>query len=100
MNNRFKQKRIERNLTQAQLAKEVGVDRSMISKIESGGRCSIDVGLRIARALGTTLDELFGIDEISATSKLPFSPFLYYQKHQRSKLALVLCIHMLTLNNP
>lgn len=69
MNERLRNRRKELNLTQAQLAEIVGVDRSMISKIESGGRCSINVGLRIARALGTTLDELFGTDETSATSE-------------------------------
>jgi putative transcriptional regulator len=69
MNERLRNRRKELNLTQAQLAEIVGVDRSMISKIESGGRCSINVGLRIARALGTTLDELFGTDETSATKE-------------------------------
>ena len=69
MNERLRSRRNELNLTQAQLAEIVGVDRSMISKLESGARCSINVGLRIARALGTTLDELFGTDEPSATSE-------------------------------
>jgi transcriptional regulator with XRE-family HTH domain len=69
MNERLRSRRNELNLTQAQLAEIVGVDRSMISKLESGGRCSISVGLRIAKALETTLEELFGTDEISATKE-------------------------------
>jgi len=67
VNKRLKRRRNELNLTQAQLAEMVGVDRSMISKLEAGGRCSISVGLRIAKALEATLEELFDADETSAT---------------------------------
>lgn len=63
MNKRLKNKRNERGLTQQALAAMVGVDRSMISKLENGGRCSIDVGLRIAKALNTSLEELFDSSE-------------------------------------
>lgn len=69
MNERLKAKRKERGLTQAQLAQMANVDRSMISKLETGSGCSMDVGLRIAKALGTTLDELFDSTETSATSE-------------------------------
>ena len=69
MNDRLRNRRNELNLTQAQLAAIVGVDRSMISKLESGASCSISVGLRIAKALETTLEELFGTDETSTTKE-------------------------------
>ena len=59
MNERLRNRRNELNLTQAQLAEIVGVDRSMISKLESGARFSISMGLRIAKALETSLKELF-----------------------------------------
>ncbi len=70
MNERLRKRRLVLGLTQAELAKKVGVDRSMISKIEAGAGCSLDVGLKIAKVLETTLEELFGAsDETSAASE-------------------------------
>lgn len=62
-------KRIELKLTQAELAEKVGVDRSMISKLESGGGCSLDLALKLSRALGVSMDELLSSNnnETSAT---------------------------------
>ena len=69
MDKRLRKRHDELKMTQAQLAKMVGLDRSMISKIEAGNRCSIDVGLKIAKALGVTLGELFDSDEDYATKE-------------------------------
>lgn len=70
MNIRLKKRRKDLGWTQERLAKIVGVDRSMISKIEAGGGCSMDLGIKLAKALGVTLDDLFALDnETSATKE-------------------------------
>jgi putative transcriptional regulator len=49
----LRNKRLEKQLTQAQLAKMVGADATMISKIEVGERRpSVELAKRIAEALG------------------------------------------------
>lgn len=49
----FKEKRVQKNLTQQQLAEIIGVDRTLISKIESGASSpSVGVAKRIATVLG------------------------------------------------
>ncbi len=59
--------REQQNITQAQLAEEVDVDRSNISKIETGESSgSLPLLFRIADALGVTVAELLG-DEQAAT---------------------------------
>ena len=65
----LKLKRIELKLTQAELAEKVNVDRSMISKLESGGGCSLDLAIKLSKALDVSLDELLASksDETSAT---------------------------------
>lgn len=58
--NRLKLARVESNLTQAELAKRVGVTRQTIGLIEGGGyNPTLNLCLRLARATGKTLDELF-----------------------------------------
>jgi putative transcriptional regulator len=58
--NRLKLARVERNLTQAELAELVGVTRQTIGLIEGGGyNPTLNLCLRLARATGKTLDELF-----------------------------------------
>ena len=58
--NRLKLARVERNLTQAELAERVGVTRQTIGLIEGGGyNPTLNLCLRLARATGKTLDELF-----------------------------------------
>jgi transcriptional regulator with XRE-family HTH domain len=47
----MKNKRGEKQLTQEQLAELVGVDRSTITKIENGGRPSVDTAKTIASFL-------------------------------------------------
>jgi len=49
----LRNKRLEKQLTQAQLAKMVGADATMISKIEVGDRRpSVELAKKIAEALG------------------------------------------------
>ncbi len=49
----LRNKRLEKQLTQAQLAEMVGADATMISKIEVGDRRpSVELAKKIAEALG------------------------------------------------
>ena len=53
--------RTEKGMTQAQLAERLNVQQSMISMIENEERNpSVDVLLKLAAALGVTVDELIG----------------------------------------
>jgi putative transcriptional regulator len=54
-----KTKRLEKKLSQEQLAEAAGVSQGAIWKIESGnGLPSLSIAFRIADALDTTVDEL------------------------------------------
>ena len=58
--NRLKLARVERDLTQAELADLVGVTRQTIGLIEGGGyNPTLNLCIRLACATGKTLDELF-----------------------------------------
>ncbi len=62
-NEKLRKTRLERNLSQAELAKRVGVSRQTVNMIENGDyNPTIALCLRICRELGTTLDELFWED--------------------------------------
>ena len=51
-------------MTQQQLADRAGVTRQTVISIEKGVyRPSVELALRLAAALGTTVEELFQIDE-------------------------------------
>ena len=53
--------RLKKGLTQAQLAEKLNVQQSTISMIENEERNpSVDVLLKLAAALGVTVDELIG----------------------------------------
>lgn len=53
--------RARRNLTQAGLAEMAGVTRRSINAIETGRMVpSVLLAIRIARALGVTVEEVFG----------------------------------------
>ncbi len=63
-NKKMKIARIEKDLSQEQLADLVGATRQTISMIESGKfNPSLQLCLSICRALGKTLDELFWEEE-------------------------------------
>ncbi len=56
-------------LTQAQLAKQVGVSRQTIISIEGGDYApSVYLAIAIAQTLGLTVEELFTSDDASGTS--------------------------------
>ena len=58
--NRLKLARVERNLTQAELAERVGVTRQTIGLIKGGGyNPTLQLCIRLARATGKSLDDLF-----------------------------------------
>lgn len=59
-NIRMKVARVERDLSQEQLAEAVGVTRQTIGMIEAGKfNPSLQLCINICRALGKTLDDLF-----------------------------------------
>lgn len=59
-NKRLKLARIEKDLSQAQLAEVVGVTRQTIGLIEAGGyNPTLNLCIAICKTLGKTLDELF-----------------------------------------
>lgn len=60
--NRVKLARVEVNLTQAELADQVGVTRQTIGLIEAGRyNPTLKLCLMIAKVTGKTLDQLFWI---------------------------------------
>jgi putative transcriptional regulator len=60
LQNRLKLARVERDLTQGELADLVGVTRQTIGLIEGGGyNPTLKLCIRLAQATGKTLDELF-----------------------------------------
>jgi putative transcriptional regulator len=64
LNNRLREERGRRNLTQADLAELVGVSRKTINTVENGVFIpSTVLALQLARALGTTVEALFQLPE-------------------------------------
>lgn len=60
MNEKMKQARLARGLSQADLAKNIGVSRQTINMIENSGyNPTIELCIRICRELGVTLNDLF-----------------------------------------
>jgi putative transcriptional regulator len=60
---RIKELRARYNLTQEDLAKEVGVTRQTIVYLEKGTyNPSLDLAHRVAKVLKTSIDELFVFD--------------------------------------
>ena len=61
--NRLRVARTERDLSQGELARSVGVSRQTISSIETGQYCpSTLLAFRLARVLGVRVDELFCLE--------------------------------------
>ncbi len=58
----IKKKRKERKLTQNELSKLTGIQTRVLQKIEKDNNCSLRNAIIIARALGTTVEELFGTE--------------------------------------
>lgn len=60
MENRIKEIRIAKKMTQEDLAKLSGVPRSTIAMLESSSRVPrVDVAAWLARGLGTTIEQVF-----------------------------------------
>ena len=60
MNDEMKQARIDKNLSQTELAKNIGVSRQTINMIENDDyNPTISLCIKICKALDKTLDELF-----------------------------------------
>lgn len=60
MNEKMKQARLARGLSQAELAKSIGASRQTVNMIENGGyNPTIELCIRICRELGVTLNDLF-----------------------------------------
>lgn len=60
MNEKMKQARIEKNLSQTELAKTIRVSRQTINMIENGVyNPTIELCIRICKELGVTLNDLF-----------------------------------------
>jgi len=63
LRNRLKVARAERNLSQEELARLVGVTRQTISSIETGQYCpSALLAFQLAKKLEKPVDELFFLD--------------------------------------
>ena len=63
-NKKLKLARLERDMSQADLAQAVGVTRQTIGLIESGNyNPTLKLCVAICQALGTTLNDLFGEEE-------------------------------------
>jgi putative transcriptional regulator len=64
MRNRIKEMRAKFDLTQEELAERVGVRRETIVFLEQGKyNPSLELALKVARELKTTIDELFALDD-------------------------------------
>ena len=67
LSNRLREERARLNLTQAELAAKVGVSRKTINTVENGVFIpSTVLALRLALALGTTVEMLFQLPEAGA----------------------------------
>lgn len=64
MENRIKELRAEKQLTQEQLSKNVGVSRQSIVAIESGKyNPSLELAFKIAQQFNCTIEEVFLFEE-------------------------------------
>jgi len=64
MKNAVGSTRRERNISQENLAKKVGISRVHLSRIESGRSIpSVEIAMRIGRELGQNVDGLFAAEE-------------------------------------
>lgn len=63
----LKTQRALANLTQAELAERAGITRKSVNAIEMGHMVpSILIALKLGRALGVSVETLFGIEEVGA----------------------------------
>ncbi len=63
LKNRIKVLRAEKNLTQEELAKKIGVSRQTINSIEKGKYVpSVLIALKMAEVFGVNVEEIFSIE--------------------------------------
>ncbi len=63
LKNRIKVLRAEKNLTQEELAKKIGVSRQTINSIEKGKYVpSVLIALKMAKVFGVSVEEIFSIE--------------------------------------
>ena len=85
LNNNVKHLRIMNRMSQQDLAKKVGVDRSTISRIENGTiETTIDNAIKIADALGVSLYDLIGKD-LKTVDAPPNTKHAYYKQILKDK---------------
>ena len=61
MDHRLRALRLQAGLTQGELAARAGVSRQLVAAVEAGRNVpAVDAAVALARALGTTVEELFG----------------------------------------
>lgn len=66
------QKRKCEGITQEELSKKIGISRRALSSIENGTSIpSVDIAIRIASILGTTVEELFVVEDDNACTLMP-----------------------------
>ena len=63
MKTSLKLKRMERGLKQADLADLVNVRRETIGRLEQGQYCPLRLAMDLAKALDTTVEDLFSFDD-------------------------------------
>ncbi len=64
LNNRLREVRTERGLTQADLAEQAGVSRKTINTVENGVFTpSTILALTLAKVLGTSVEDLFQLPD-------------------------------------
>ncbi len=60
MNEKMKEARLKKELSQAELAKSIGVSRQTVNMIESGTyNPTVELCIRLCKALNVTLNDLF-----------------------------------------
>lgn len=60
MNEKMKEARQKKNLSQTELAKKIGISRQTVNMIENGAyNPTVELCIRICKELGVTLDDLF-----------------------------------------
>ena len=73
--NKLKTQRLSKNMTQAQLAQNLGLTKSVISAYETGLRLpSYDILIRIARIFNVSTDFLLGVENRQTIDLSGLSP--------------------------
>jgi transcriptional regulator with XRE-family HTH domain len=68
-------RRLEFGLTQAELAQRAGVSRQLVAAVEAGQNTpAVDAALRLALALGTTVEQLFAVPAVGVAPALDDTP--------------------------